>query len=401
MTQQTLLQGEFDPMVPSRIVFGNGKVDFLKEEVRKLGGKRVLVLSGKTVAEKTDSVRRVNDALGDMSVGVYSNLPQRAPLASAVEAANLAVAQGVDTLVGVGGSTISDASRMIAVLMTEGITTEAQLRQLGEDQDMMLSPNLEGKPLPLQVSIPTTLSAGEFNMGGGNVLDDQAGHKIRVRSPRLYADLIMLDAVMTEGTPDWLWLSTGVKALDHCIERLYTTGNQPAIDAPILAAAEMIFTHLPKSRESDNDPEARLQCLVAAWMSMMGAPNFATGLSHAIGHIIGVHYSVGHGYTSCVTQPYVMEFNRPVSAAKQALLARSAGLDTRALSDEAAAKAAARAVDEFVLGLGMPHRLRELEIPEEDLPKIAELVLTDGGCRNNPVPITSAEQVMEILRAAF
>lgn len=401
MTQQTLLQGEFDPMVPSRIVFGNGKVDFLKEEVRKLGGKRVLVLSGKTVAEKTDSVRRVNDALGDMSVGVYSNLPQRAPLASAVEAANLAVAQGVDTLVGVGGSTISDASRMIAVLMAEGITTEAQLRQLGEDQDMMLSPNLEGKPLPLQVSIPTTLSAGEFNMGGGNVLDDQAGHKIRVRSPRLYADLIMLDAVMTKGTPDWLWLSTGVKALDHCIERLYTTGNQPAIDAPILAAAEMIFTHLPKSRESDNDPEARLQCLVAAWMSMMGAPNFATGLSHAIGHIIGVHYSVGHGYTSCVTQPYVMEFNRPVSAAKQGLLARSAGLDTRALSDEAAAEAAARAVDDFVLGLGMPHRLRELEIPEEDLPKIAELVLTDGGCRNNPVPITSAEQVMEILRAAF
>ena len=401
MTQQTLLQGEFDPTVPSRIVFGNGKVDFLKEEVRKLGGKRVLVLSGKTVAEKTDSVRRVNDALGDMSAGVYSNLPQRAPLSSAVEAANLAVAQGVDTLVGVGGSTISDASRMIAVLMTEGITTEAQLRQLGEDQDMMLSPNLEGKTLPLQVSIPTTLSAGEFNMGGGNVLDDQAGHKIRVRSTRLYADLIMLDAVMTKGTPDWLWLSTGVKALDHCIERLYTTGNQPAIDAPILAAAEVLFTHLPKSRESDNDPEARLQCLVAAWMSMMGAPNFATGLSHAIGHIIGVHYSVGHGYTSCVTQPYVMEFNRPVSAAKQGLLARSAGLDTRALSDEAAAEAAARAVDDFVLGLGMPHRLRELEIPEEDLPKIAELVLTDGGCRNNPVPITSAEQVMEILRAAF
>ena len=401
MTQQTLLQGEFDPTVPSRIVFGNGRVDFLKEEVRKLGGKRVLVLSGKTVAEKTDSVRRVNDALGDMSAGVYSNLPQRAPLSSAVEAANLAVAQGVDTLVGVGGSTISDASRMIAVLMAEGITTVAQLRQLGEDQDMMLSPNLEGKTLPLQVSIPTTLSAGEFNMGGGNVLDDQAGHKIRVRSTRLYADLIMLDAVMTKGTPDWLWLSTGVKALDHCIERLYTTGNQPAIDAPILAAAEVLFTHLPKSRESDNDPEARLQCLVAAWMSMMGAPNFATGLSHAIGHIIGVHYSVGHGYTSCVTQPYVMEFNRPVSAAKQALLARSAGLDTRGLSDESAAEAAARAVDDFVLGLGMPHRLRELEIPEEDLPKIAELVLTDGGCRNNPVPITSAEQVMEVLRAAF
>ena len=401
MTQQNILQGDFNPTVPSRIVFGNEKIDSLKDEVKKLGGKRVLVLSGRTVAEKTDSVRRINEGLGDLSAGVYSGLIQRAPLSTAIEAANMAVANGVDTLVGLGGSTISDAARMIAVLMAEGITTVDQLRQLGEEQDMVLEPNLDGKSLPLQVSIPTTLSAGEFNMGGGNVLDDQAGHKIRVRHPRLYADLIMLDPVMTEGTPDWLWLSTGVKALDHCIERLYSTGNQPAIDAPVLAAAEMLFTYLPKSRESDGDPEARLQCLVAAWMSMMGAPNFSMGLSHAIGHIIGVHYSVGHGYTSCVTQPYVMEFNRPVSAAKQALLARSAGLDTRGMSDEAAAEAAARAVDDFIMGMGMPHRLRELEIPEEDLPKIAELVLTDGGTRSNPIYITSAEQVMGVLTAAF
>ena len=401
MTEQNILQGDFNPTVPNRIVFGNEKIDSLKDEVKKLGGKRVLVLSGRTVAEKTDSVRRINEGLGDLSAGVYSGLIQRAPLSTAIEAANMAVANGVDTLVGLGGSTISDAARMIAVLMAEGITTVDQLRQLGEDQDMVLEPNLDGKSLPLQVSIPTTLSAGEFNMGGGNVLDDQAGHKIRVRHPRLYADLIMLDPVMAEGTPDWLWLSTGVKALDHCIERLYSTGNQPAIDAPVLAAAEMLFTYLPKSRESDGDPEARLQCLVAAWMSMMGAPNFSMGLSHAIGHIIGVHYSVGHGYTSCVTQPYVMEFNRPVSAAKQALLARSAGLDTRGMSDEAAAEAAARAVDDFIMGMGMPHRLRELEIPEEDLPKIAELVLTDGGTRSNPIYITSAEQVMGVLTAAF
>ena len=401
MTQQKLLQGEFNPTVPTRIVFGHGKVDSLRDEVQNLGGERVLVLSGRSVAEKTDSVTRIVDGLGDMCAGVYSGLIQRAPLSTAVEAANLAVANNVDTLVGVGGSTISDAARMIAVMMAEGITTVEQLRRLGEQQDMMLTPNLDGKDLPLQVSIPTTLSAGEFNQGGGNVLDDMVGHKIRVRHPRLYSDLIILDSAMTEGTPDWLWLSTGVKALDHCIERLYTTGNQPAIDAPVLTAAEMLFTYLPLSRESNGDAEARQQCLVAAWLSMMGAPNFATGMSHAIGHILGVQYSVGHGYTSCVTQPYVMEFNRPVSAAKQALLARSAGLDTKGMSDDAAAEMAARAVDDFILGLGMPHRIRELEIPEADLPRIAELVLTDGGCRNNAIPITSVEQVMEVLKKAF
>ncbi len=400
MTQQPL-SGEFNPTVPTRVIFGQGKVSTLGTEVDQLGGKRALVLSGRTVAEKTDAVRKVNEALGSRSVGVYSGLTQRAPLATAVEAANLAVSQGADTLVGVGGSTISDAARMIGVLMADGITTSERLRTLAQEQGGMLSPDLEGKQLPLQVSIPTTLSAGEFNMGGGNVLDDQAAHKIRVRHSGLYADLIVLDPEMTVGTPDWLWLSTGVKALDHCIERLYCQGNQPAIDAPVLAAAQRLFEYLPRSGEAHHDLNARLECLLAAWLSMMGAPNFATGLSHALGHVIGVRYSVGHGYTSCVTQPYVMEYNRPVSAHKQALLARAAGIDARGMDDETAAEAAARAVDALVLGMGMPHRIRELEIPEEDLPIIAAETLGDGGARNNAIPMTSQEQVMEVLARAF
>jgi len=395
------LQGEFDPPVQSRVIFGRGKVATLKNEVAQLGGRRVLVLSGKAVAESTSAVNQVAEALGDSCVGIYSGLSQRAPLASAVAAAAMAVEKGADTLVGVGGSTVSDASRMIAVMIAEGINTEDRLRSLGEESNGLLRPDLVGKQLPYQVSIPTTLSAGEFNTGGGNVLDDQAGHKIRVRHPDLFANLIVLDPEMTEGTPDWLWLSTGVKAMDHCIERLYSAGNQPAIDAPILSAAEKLFRYLPRSREQDKDLNARLQCLLAAWLSMMGAPNFAMGLSHAMGHIIGVKYSVGHGYTSCVTQPYVMEYNRPASAAKQALLAKAAGMDTDGLSDEAAAVDAAKAVDRFILELGMPHRLRELEVPRADFLEIAQLTIGDGGCLTNPIPITDVEQVMEVLDSAF
>ena len=395
------LQGEFNPPVQTRVVFGRGKVDGLREEITSLGGRRVLLLSGRSVAEKTGAVRRVATVLGDTCVGTFSGLTQRAPLAAAVEATEMALQGEVDTLVGVGGSTISDAARMIGVMMAEEITSVDRLRELGQQGDGALSPNLDGKELPWQVCIPTTLSAGEFNQGGGNVLDDQANHKIVVRHQRLFAHLVVLDPEVTVGTPDWLWLSTGIKALDHCIERLYTRGNQPAIDAPVLGAAERLFEYLPKSREANSDLDARLHCMIGAWMSMAGAPNFATGLSHAIGHVIGVHCTVGHGYTSCVTQPYVMEFNRPASAHKQALLARSAGVDTRGMTDEAAAEAAARAVDALILGLGMPHRIRELEVPREDLQEIAKEVLTERGCINNAVPVTKVEQVMEVLESAF
>lgn len=399
MTAYAALTGEFNPPVPTRVIFGQGKAAALGREVAELGGRRALVLSGRAAAQHSDVVRRTQDALGDLCVGAYSGLTQRAPLTAAVDAANLAASLGADTLVGVGGSTISDAARMIAVLMAEGINSVAQLREQGQSQDLMLRPNLDGKPLPRQVSIPTTLSAGEFNTGGGNVLDAAAGHKIRVSHPRLHADLIVLDPDMTAATPEWLWLSTGVKALDHCIERLYCQGSQPATDAPVLWASETLFRALPLSRTPDAD--ARLQCLVAAWLSMMGAPNFAVGLSHALGHIIGVKYAVGHGYTSCVTQPYVMEYNRPASAPKQALLARAAGRDTAGMSDEAAAEQAARAVDDFITNLGMPHQLRQLEIPQQDLPDIATQTLSDRACQTNAIPITNAAQIMQVLRQAW
>ena len=395
------LNGTYEPPAPSRVIFGQGRTEDLAAELDKLGGRRAMVLSGRSVAEKTDTVRRVASLLGDRCLAVYSNLPQRAPLATAVEATQIALDNGVDTLVGVGGSTISDAARMIGVMMAEGITTEAALRERGEQGGGNFRSDAASDKLPLQVSIPTTLSAGEFNMGGGNVLDDRAGHKIRVRHPDLYAHLIVLDPEMTEGTPDWLWLSSGVKALDHCIERLYCKGSQPATDATTVKAAELLFSNLPQSREEAGNPEARLNCLLGAWMSMMGAPSVGSGLSHAIGHVIGVKYGVGHGYTSCVTQPYVMEFNRPASADKQALLAQAAGLDTRGLSDEAAAEAVAQVVDEFIMELGMPHRLRELEIPREDLPAIAEMTLEDGPSRNNPVEVSSPEELLPLLERAW
>ena len=395
------LYGTYEPPVPSKVIFGQGRAEDLASELDRLGSQRVMVLSGRSIAEKTDTVKRVASLLGDKCSAVYSNLPQRAPLATAVEATRIALDNGVDTLVGVGGSTISDAARMIGVMMAEGLTSEDALRARGHQGNGNFQSTAHTDKLPKQVSIPTTLSAGEFNLGGGNVLDDQAGHKIRVRHPGLYAHLIVLDPDMTEGTPDWLWLSSGVKALDHCIERLYCRGSQPATDATTAKAAELLFNNLPQSREEMGNSEARLNCLMGAWMSMMGAPSVGSGLSHAIGHVIGVKYSVGHGYTSCVTQPYVMEFNRPASADKQAMLAQAAGLDARGMSDETAAEAVAAVVDEFIMELGMPHRLRELEIPHEDLPEIARLTLEDGPSRNNPVQVTGPEELLPLLERAW
>ena len=133
MTWQNLMQGEYDPPVQTRIVFGNRKTDSLREEIQKLGGKRALILSGRSVAEKTESVQRIADVLGEVSVAAYSGLTQRAPLAEAVEAANMATDAGVDTLIGVGGSTTSGQSTQELDTSTSG--TSGGFKQIGISED--------------------------------------------------------------------------------------------------------------------------------------------------------------------------------------------------------------------------------------------------------------------------
>jgi alcohol dehydrogenase class IV len=397
----TAQAGLFKAPVPTRVLFGKGKVWGLRDELEELGGKRVLVLSGKTAAQKTRTVTLLQRVLGDCCVGVYSGLTSRAPLGSAVEATRLALSVGADTLVGVGGSTIPDASRMIGYMTTAGITDMNRLRELAHEHHGLIRPDLTGKALPLQISVPTTLSAGEYNMGGGKILDGESRHFIHVRHPQIYPALIVLDPDMTVGVPDWLWFSSGIKAMDHCVERLYTKGHQPMIDAPILMGAEFLFRYLSLSGEAHQDPDARLQCQIAAWLSMAGVPNNAMGLSHALGHIMGPYYSLNHGYTSCVTLPWVMEFNRPAALDKLAMLARSAGVYTRGMSDEAAAVAAEQAVRDLIVRIGMPNRLRDLNVPREDIPVLAEMTLQDGGCEYNAVPVKDSAQIASILEKAW
>ena len=99
-----VLQGEYQPTVPSKIVFGQRKVGGLKEEVGNLGGKRALLISGKTAAKKTDAVRRTAAGLGNTLVGTFSGLTQKAPMDAAVEVTKMALDAGADTLVGLGAA---------------------------------------------------------------------------------------------------------------------------------------------------------------------------------------------------------------------------------------------------------------------------------------------------------
>lgn len=336
----------------------------LKSEVQALGSTRALLLSGKTLA-RTEVVGKIATLLGDLCVVVHSDEPLKA-----VEAAR---SHGVDTLIGVGGSSIADALRVIAALLAK----ESDLKTGQETW------TAKTRLLPWQVSIPTTLSAGEFTVGGARL------ENVVAFSPALYSDLIVLDAEMTMNTPEWLWRSTGIKALDHCIERLYAGG---AIEGS-LQAAGLLFKHL-----GNNSLESRAQCQRATWLATRhslttGEPRMRASysLSHSLGHVLRAQFGIEHGYTSCLTQPHVMEAYRDISLAKQDAFAHAIGA-----SD---AVAAVQAVEGFIVELGMPHRLRDLSIPKNSFLSLANAVMEKPQA-HVPVP-TTVEKVLEILDRAW
>jgi len=236
------------------------------------------------------------------------------------------------------------------------------------------------------------LSGGEFNPLSG-ATDEVSGHKQAYMHRNMAPKAIILDPAMTVHTPEWLWLSTGVRSVDHCVETLASHLSNDFADGLASNALQMLAKGLKQVKQNPEDLEARLKCQMGAWQSMVpiigGVP---MGASHAIGHILGGACDVPHGYTSCVMSPYVLKWNESHSASRQVRI--SEALD-------AGEKTASQALDELIRFLGMPRTLAEVGVSEDKFDLVASLTLEDIWGRTNPRPVEGAHNIKEILRMAM
>lgn len=313
----------------ARVHFGPGSLNKLEEEARPHG--RAFVVTGRTLHEKTDLVRRVEAVLGEKHAGTHAGMGEHTP-GSAVElAAGEAEAAGADLLVSVGGGSVVDGTKAVA-------------RQLG---------------YPAQVAVPTTLSGAEWAHRVG-VTDEAAGKKSGFADPGAVPPVVILDPETTVFTPERLWLSTGIRALDHAVEGFLYGGEHPVTDVTGLEGASRLMGLLPVSRGRPDDLEARAELQVAAWLAYFGPLNTPMGLSHELGRRIGASYDVPHGITSCITLAPSLELAEETTPKERwRTLADALGGDP------------ARQVAALVRGLGLPDRLRDVGVPEGEFAGIA------------------------------
>ena len=355
--------GAFQFLPVDRVVFGPGRVSDLAEEVERLGGERAFIITGRSLATKTDHVRRVEQLLGDRHAGTYAETRQHVPSRDVIEAAAHARAAGADLLIGLGGSSPVDCAKLVALTLAEGWTEAGQLNAKADRRNRQPP----ARPPISQVAITTTLSAGEFTMSAG-VSNEETGFKGGYAHPSLAPKVVVLDPELTLATPRELWLSSGIKALDHAVERLYAPNRQPLISAACREAVRLLLTYLPDSVGEGDTTAARGQSQVGAWLSIFGFNNVGTGLSHAMGHQLGARCGVPHGFTSCITLPHAIRHlgRRSPEALAEAAEALGVAPDQPELGERVGQRVA-----DFVASLGLPARLRDAGVAREQLGPLA------------------------------
>ena len=377
-----------------RVIFGQAAAGAVAGEAERLGAERVFLLVSGTLNRETDAVEQMAAALGPRYAGRWDHMPSHSPREAVVGCANAAREAGCDLLVSFGGGSTTDRGKAVTICLQHGITEAAGLepfRTVVDENGERHFPEYDA-PEIRQIVVPTTLSGGEFNARAG-ITNTVEKLKQSYMHPGIIPLSVILDAAATVHTPEWLWLSTGIRAVDHAVETYCSLDANAYTDGAALQALRLLSEGLARVKADPSDLDARLQCLMGAWISMTGVvTGTRLGASHAIGHILGGTANVPHGYTSCVMLPYVMDYNAAINSNRQADIAAALGQPKATAGD---------ALDKLISGLGMPRTLREVDISEEQLPQLAENCMLDTWTFSNPRKIRSPEQIMEILRAAL
>ncbi|RMY58689.1 hypothetical protein D0865_02471 [Hortaea werneckii] len=383
-----------------------------------LGVHRVYIVASRSLSQNTGNVNRLEQALGDSHVATWPGFSPHTPWNEVLDATKDAKQKKTDCIVTIGGGSLTDGAKAMLLLLANDITTLDQLREFqaraADTQKKLLSSDtnvqtITSKDIPCVspniplICIPTTLSGGEYSHFAGGT-DPETGHKSILGHPFCGPRLIINDAKLTTTSPEWVWLSTGVRGIDHCVEAFCRSQPEDTeMDHEALDAFDCLVAGLLRTKKDWNDEQARLDCMLGVNRVMiMLKKGITPGASHGIGHQLGP-MGVGHGETSCILLPAVLKYNARVNAKKQERMKAalwdepsvSSVLDQRGLTKSSGDLA--DALDAVFRELGMPRSLKEKGVGEDRYGTLAKNSLRDPCCTANPIPITKEEQVLEIL----
>ncbi len=371
------------------VVFGTGSVARLKEFAKRYGWQRMMLCTNQSL-RMNGHASEVEASLGDCLAITYDRVEPHVQDVQLEMVLKLAVEKGVDAVIGLGGGSPIGMAKATASALNEQRTGETAAQATPFAQ-----------PLIPVIAIPTTYAGSEMTAGFGvtRTQRDPPG-KVTANDPRVVPKLVIYDPSLTLDLPPAMTASTGMNALAHCIEALYSITRNPSASATSTNAIHHISNALFACYAHGDDLEARSEMLLGAHLAGLSLASISMGLHHGVCHVLGGTANVPHGIANSIILPHVVRFNAP-----QAELLLPAvdtmGIERKNLSPEAAVEALAQNIYDLARQMKLPQRLRDVGVKEADLPHLAQLAFQNKTVQNNPTPIRDVKQIENLLRNAW
>lgn len=346
---------------PTKIIFGNGTVNALPQEIKPFG-KKVLVITDSFIA-KTEIVKGVMKSIesAGVKVGLYDGVFPEPPLESVDNGVKFAIDGGYDVIIGVGGGSSLDVAKGISIVAANGGKV---IDYVGMDQ--------VPKPGLPKILIPTTAGTGSEVTRVFVVTDNTDNTKKVVYTVHNIADVALIDPLLTLGMPRSVTADTGMDALVHAIESYVAVSASEFSDPLAEKAIRLIAKYLPVASVKSDNTEARYYMSLAATTAGLAFASGGLGAVHALAYPLGTEFHMSHGKSNAIMLPYVMEYNLPGNFERYAKIAELMGEDVKNLSDAENALKAVDAVKRLLEIVGTHPSLRDYGIKKEDLPKLVE-----------------------------
>ncbi|VUC37784.1 unnamed protein product [Clonostachys rosea] len=368
---------------------------------------RVYLIASASLSRNSPYVELLKDALKDLLSGVHIGISPHTPISEVVDILAKVKDLNIDCIVTLGAGSITDGAKLVRFALANDAWSEEELKTLwgGKSVNPDKRETLHLPTIPL-ICIPTSLSGGEYQAIAGAT--DMSGTKAKhTYEPRRDPELVIQDPQLCTTTPQKIWLSSGVRAIDHCVETLCSLQRGHG-DEMARTGLQKLVSGLIRCTKDPQDLTARHICQQGV-VEAMCAVSCGTplGASHAIGHQLGP-LGVGHGETSCVALPAVCKFN----ARKNANIKEQQGV-LNLLTKQPEVQSLLSSDDKFTpdqkldLGdvldliirrLGMPRSLEAVGVGSDKFEELAVNILHDLWIRTNAYPITRKEEVLEILQ---
>ena len=371
---------------PNKIILGVGTINTLAEHLSAFSPNKVLLVTDKGIRQVglADEVTQRLKAAGiDHAIydGVHGN-PVEADVFNGVEVFQK---EGCDFVIGMGGGSPLDVAKLICLKATHPLPlAEYEVLNGGLDK---ISSNI-----PSMLAIPTAAGTGSEVGRGAVVTIKSLDRKALVFSPHLMPKVAIVDPELTVGLPKTLTAATGMDALTHNLESYLSTVYHPICDGIALAGVKLVAQNLRRAVDNGGDLEARGAMMMAA---MMGAIAFQKelGVNHSLAHPLSTVADLHHGLANAILLPYTMTFNKDAATDQLRDIAGAFGVNVHALLPEEAAQAAIDQVAQLCKDIGIPSRLREVNVKSEMIPRLAEQAIEDQCHLTNPRPCTEQDMI--------